>query len=164
MIRLVTVIAVFTALLAIAGCTATRPNYSYNAAASDPVLLFQSDFDYHTWFEINIDPDGANACKNFKSAGYTLHVDSRLIIGAKPDQEVQARVPAGRPVAVKAHYNFSSGLGNDSCGPIYVTFTPEQGKTYLVRVARGGERCTVFVTDTAKPNVPFPVMGMTACK
>ena len=146
-----------------AGCVTGQPNYTYNASASDPVLIFQSDFDFHTFFEINTDPSGGAACKNFKSVGYTLKVSSVLIVGTKPNPEIQVSVPAGQPVAVKAHYNFSAGLGNTNCGPLYVSFTPEKGKTYLVRMVKDGEYCSIYISDPSRSSAPVKTVTLQDC-
>ena len=155
--------SILVALLIVAGCVTGQPNYSYNAAASDPVLIFQSDFDFHTFFEINTDSSGGAVCKNFKSVGYTLKVSSVLIVGTKPNPEIQVSVPAGRPVAIKAHYNFSAGLGNTNCGPLYISFTPEKGKTYLVRMVKDGEYCRIYISDLSKSSAPVKTVILQDC-
>jgi hypothetical protein len=137
-------LAIIIALLIIPGCMTTKPNYSFDAGADDPVLIFNSDFELHTFFSVNTDPASNNSCKKFALAGYILHKNS-IFIYDTPNEEFQIKVPAGQAITVEAFHNFSDPSQYSRCGPLLASFIPQKGKIYKITMHEIGPK-----NDTSK--------------
>ena len=127
--------------MAVASGCATRPNYFYEAARSDPELVFTSDFKLHTYFYVNIKPASQNSCREFKLAGYILHRD--VNIWDALNKEIWIRVPADQEVAVGAYHHYSNDGDFTICGPLYLSFTPKKGETYRLRLVELPSSCSL---------------------
>lgn len=140
-------LVIFSALLILTGCPSTiKPQYVYNAQASDPVLVFNSDFELPSQFYVNIDQANNQGCKGFILAGYILHKDS-IFLFDKPNPEFQIQVPADRMVSIKGIHSFNGGNSWSTCGPLFLSFMPEKGKRYLVDLKKVGDYCTLNISD-----------------
>jgi len=160
---MIRVMSVFVVLLALAGCSVTtKPDYLYQPQASDPVLVFNSDFDLHTLFYVNIDPASNYSCKTYRLAGYILHKDSIFVFDT-PNKEFQISVPADQKVAVQALHSFSDGQYSSRCGPLYKSFTPQKGRTYLVKMNRTHDYCSLSISDLTDPRSPVLATSLTTC-
>ncbi|WP_460565834.1 hypothetical protein [Hydrogenophaga aquatica] len=117
--------AFISCALFLAACTTPLPKYKNpHPSAEDAHLTFESDFEYHTFFSVNI-RNTADACGRFESAGYLLKVDS-IFIFDKPNKEVSITVPSQQmvesmpitalvtqrtdPVVIQSQYSFSLSL------------------------------------------------------
>jgi hypothetical protein len=150
--------AIFAALLIMAGCAAPIP-YTYNAAPSDPVLVFDSDFDFVTDFSVSID-----SCTSFQWAGYILN-KVPFFSPSKAVEEFQISTPADQEVIVHAFYR-SAGLdpsGYSQCGPLLKTFTPKKGHRYLVKMLEAGRRCGLIISDLTDPKSRVQSISIKTC-
>lgn len=135
---------VFLAALAVllCGCKAPAPTYHYDQVSpDDPEIDFQSNFELHSWFDVNTKNPLANRCEDFDYAGLVLKKDS-VFLYDKPNPELKIHVPADRPLAVSARQSSNLGDYASSCGPLEVGFTPKGGHRYIVNLA---------VDDPARP-------------
>lgn len=126
---------VFLLVLLLAGCGKLVPNYSYIAQNSDATIIFDSEFDLHTFFSVNINPAGNNMCSDYSYVGFILHRDS-IFVYDKPNTDLSIRIPTDQLVSVQANHSFNGGTFSSHCGPVGLTFKPEKGKTYLVTMLR----------------------------
>ena len=147
---------VFIAALVMVGCSLTiKPNYIYEPKNQDPVLVFNSDIELPTVFYVNIDPANNYSPETFQLVGYILHKDSIFLFDV-PNKEFQVSVPADQKVVVKALHDFSDGRTYSHCGPFYESFTPQKGKTYLVKMHQIKDYCSLSVREYTKPRPPAP--------
>lgn len=163
--------AFISCALFLAACTTPLPKYKNpHPSAEDAHLTFESDFEYHTFFSVNI-RNTADACGRFESAGYLLKVDS-IFIFDKPNKEVSITVPSQQMVGIDANHSFSDPTYRSSCHPKPVFFFAEPRQTYIVRmnrviesVKRNGDRngfCYVTVEKLGDDKLRAKITSVTS--
>lgn len=147
-------ITLFTSILFIVGCSSSsKSEYHYEANANDPTLEFTADFNGKKippiHFKLNVDNTDNNKCSDFHEIGY-YYPESSIFILAKANPELNAKVPANKPVAIRGHYNVA---GESSCYAKIKEFTPEAGKTYVVNYKLNRRKCNIEIVDkqTSQP-------------
>lgn len=159
-------LSILLLVLLMAGCGKSLPDYSYSPQGSDATVVFNSEFDLHTFFNVNINPAGGNVCADYQSAGFILHKDSIFVLD-KPNKDLRINVPTDQPVSIQVVHDFNGGNSYSYCGPVGLTFSPEKGKTYLVTMHRRdgvGDKitCSLSIKD-AQSMAPVRAAGFTGC-
>jgi len=154
--------ALIVVLSVAAGCV-TKPNYFYEAGQSDPELVFNSDFELHTYFYVNVEPASNMACRKFKLAGYILHREAANTRDA-PKKEFSIYVPADQEVAVGAYHHFRIDNDFSICGPLYLAFTPKKGETYRVRMAELSSSCALRLAKAGGSPSPVKAVSFKTCR
>jgi hypothetical protein len=161
----ITISIAFLMALQLAACTTPPPTYKYvSQLPDDPQLSFESDFNLHTNFSVNIKAPEKNSCKDFDTAGYLLKTDSPTIYD-KPNLKLQIKAPADKNISVSASHFFSNGAYVSRCGPLTVMFVPEKGKHYIVKMNLSEKVCfmSVKTPDNSGNLVPVKVKTLPEC-
>lgn len=138
--RFVVVISV----LMLTAC-AQIPPYTYTSQSEiDPEITFGDRFgggkisSPARSFAVNFSNAATNKCKDFVNVGVT----SNHWMGVAPKTR-QIRVPAGKEVAIRSFWTFSTS----SCIPSVLKFTPENSGKYSVDVAFVGSKCYLSIAQ-----------------
>lgn len=133
--------------------TSSKSEYHYEANANDPTLEFMADFNGNKippiYFKLNIDNNDNNKCSDFHKIGYYFP-KSIIFIIAKANPELNARVPANKPIAIEGYYDVPDTSAYYA--PIK-EFTPEAEKTYVVNYKLNQQKCNIEIIDkqTSQP-------------
>lgn len=125
-------------------CTTPAPTYKYQAAATDPVISMESDYELHTHFFVNTKDTAANKCEDFDRAGYLLKVDS-IFVYDKSNKEITIRSAANKPITISAEHFYSDPGVNRHCGPLLRTFIPAAGGKYVAKMNDLGKVCALTI-------------------
>ena len=153
-------LALFFILLS--GCT-TVPKYSYQSQAStDPVFVFGDRFGGGSVnsparsLGINTKDAAANRCADFEEIGTTSNHWMRL-----KSPTIQIKTPAGRAIAIRSSYLYSSGTIITTCVPSPLMFIPREGATYSVDVEMIKRACQLSIVQKLSDGQQEKVDGVT---
>ena len=149
-------------VILLSGCAST-PKYSYQSQAdADPVFIFGDRFGGGSVnsparsFGINAKDAVANRCADFEEVGTTSNHWMRL-----KSPTIQIKTPAGRAVAIRGNYLYSSGIIITTCVPSPLMFIPKDGSTYSVDVEMIKRTCSLSVVQKLPNGQQEKVDGIT---
>jgi len=103
-----------------------------NPAENNAKVSFETDFDLHTYFSINVTRN-ENSCGRYDSVGYLLKADS-IFIYDKPNKEINITIPAGKVVGVAGYHKYDDPGYRGSCYPEGRFFTAQSNGKYVIKM------------------------------
>lgn len=149
-------------LILLTGCT-TVPNYSYQSSGvTDPAFVFGDRFGGGSVnsparsFGINTKDAVANRCVDFEEVGTTSNHWMRF-----KSRTIEIQTLAGKAVAIRGNYLYSSGTLITTCAPSPLMFIPKEGASYSVDVEMINRKCQLSIVQKLPNGQQGMVEGLT---
>lgn len=149
-------------LILLSGCTAI-PKYNYQSQANtDPTIIFGDRFGRGSVnsparsFAIDAKDAVLNKCADFEVVGTTSNHWMKL-----NSPTIQIKTPAGKELAIRGNYVYSSGTLITTCAPPVLMFLPKEAATYSVDIETANNKCVLSIVQKLPDGQQEKVDGTT---
>jgi hypothetical protein len=147
----------------LSGCGTAIPKYNYQSQANtDPAIVFGDRFGGGTVnsparaFAVNTKDAESNKCADFEEVGTTSNHWMRV-----SPQTIQINTPAGKAVAIRGNYLYSSGIIITTCTPTSLIFFPKDAAIYSVDIEITHKQCQFSVVQKLPNGQQEKIEGIT---
>lgn len=98
--------------------------------------------------------------KGIRSAGAILSLGLSTLLESQRIEKPHLTITkqkSGKPLNIRSSSYINYGNSRISCGPLFLSFIPEEMKRYQVKFIREGKFCTVSLTENSDDSIEKPV-------
>ncbi len=139
------------------------------ASGSSKLVVRNRRIGFRSAFETN---SSSTDCNAYEKLGTTVDagrgvllpwvadLSQSLTLGKKDQGFIETTLVPGQSIQVRAHASMASsgpGTSSASCDAVYIRFTPEVNRAYLVELNVSQKDCVLSVVDASNPDAPVQV-------